>query len=143
MLIKIMKKNIENNMICLFFITVFPFCKNNLQKCLKNPFLDLLDHHSLYFPHHRYQMFLCPPYHSRRSSQCQYFHHGAYTPFSSDFSSYYNQSPVLVQVSEIPWVRKWQIRSAQMMEHQQEQMSGKQYYYLGLAHLRQKWKIQK
>ena len=35
------EKNIENNMILLFFIIIFPFCKNNLQKCFKNPFLDM------------------------------------------------------------------------------------------------------
>ena len=29
------EKNIENNMILLFFIIIFPFCKNNLQKCFK------------------------------------------------------------------------------------------------------------
>ena len=33
------EKNIENNMILLFFIIIFPFCKNNLQKCFKKPFL--------------------------------------------------------------------------------------------------------
>ena len=32
------EKNIENNMILLFFIIIFQFCKNNLQKCFKKPF---------------------------------------------------------------------------------------------------------
>ena len=34
-----MKTNIENNTIFLFFIIIFPFCKNKLQKCFKKPFL--------------------------------------------------------------------------------------------------------
>ena len=33
------EKNIENNMILLFFIIIFPFCKNNLHKCFIKPFL--------------------------------------------------------------------------------------------------------
>ena len=35
------EKNIENNMIFLFFIIIFAFCKNNLQKCFKKIFLDV------------------------------------------------------------------------------------------------------
>ncbi len=38
---KNIEKNIEKNMILLFFIIIFPFCKNNLQKCFQKPFLGL------------------------------------------------------------------------------------------------------